>query len=68
VSPIIQRRTFEDLVKALDEITAENLPDHVLLIRDGLRDLYLRLRHLEVGVAASNHKVPRRNPTKEQKT
>jgi hypothetical protein len=61
---ITQRRRLEDLVKALDGITAKNLPNHGLLIRDGLRDLYIRLRHLEMGVEASNHKPPRR---KEQK-
>jgi hypothetical protein len=61
------RRTFEDLLRALDEIRPDNVSEHWPLIRDGIRDLGRRFIPLEATAGGANHRPPRRNATKGQK-
>jgi hypothetical protein len=61
------RRTFEDLLRALDEIRPDNVSEHWPLIRDGIRDLGRRFIPLEA-MAGGNHRPPRKNATKDQRS
>ena len=61
------RRTFEDLLRALDEIRPDNVSEHWPLIRDGIRDLGRRFIPWEATAGGANHRPPRRNATKGQK-
>jgi hypothetical protein len=64
----MKRRTFEDLILALDELTPENARDNVVLIREGLRDLGRRFLVVEA-MSGSDHRPPRKSAiTKEQRS
>jgi hypothetical protein len=62
------RRSLEDLLRSLDEIRPDNVSEHWPLIRDGIRDLGRRFLLLEVMGTNNNHRPPRQNVSKEQKS
>ena len=63
-----RRRNLEDLLLALDSIRPDNVTEHAPLIRDGMNDLIRRFLALEATGISGNHRSPRRNATKDQKS
>jgi hypothetical protein len=51
----VTRRSFDDLLKAIDGLTMENMKDNLPLIRDAVRDLGRRLCVVEGMLFVGNH-------------